>query len=324
MISIIIPVYNAENFLCSTVDSILSQNSLDYELLLVDDGSQDQSGKICDEYARQDSRVRVFHKQNGGVSSARNMGIENSNGEWLMFVDSDDKVLLSALNTINDCLNIPEGQYQDLILFRHQRNGVSIDVPLGKTVSVSQYLKKILSYKIEPAPWAKLYRSSRIGSLRFNEDLKIGEDLLFNFEYVAKIKDNCRIMYCDKDVYSYNLRQDSAMHMCNIGNEYKKLNNIAIPIMKSYIGENFCNEISMFEAINLFASFRNEGKLPSSEEQIRMQQLSRRINNLQPDDIITRYLYIVSFSLAFGRLFLLYRFVRVKLKARLRKMYISL
>lgn len=63
MISIIIPVYNAENFLCSTVDSILSQNSLDYELLLVDDGSQDQSGKICDEYARQDSRVRVFHKQ---------------------------------------------------------------------------------------------------------------------------------------------------------------------------------------------------------------------------------------------------------------------
>ena len=71
MISIIIPVYNAENFLCGTVDSILSQNSLDYELLLVDDGSQDQSGKICDEYARQDSRVRVFHKQNGGEVSAR-------------------------------------------------------------------------------------------------------------------------------------------------------------------------------------------------------------------------------------------------------------
>lgn len=324
MISIIIPVYNAENFLCSTVDCILSQNSLDYELLLVDDGSQDQTGKICDEYARQDSRVRVFHKQNGGVSSARNMGIENSKGEWLMFVDSDDKVLSSAFDTINDFLNSLERQNQDFILFRHQCNGVSIEAPFGQTISVCEYLKKLLNYKMAPAPWAKLYRSSRIGTLKFNEALKIGEDLLFNFEYVAKIKDNCRIMYCDKDVYSYNLRQDSAMHMCNIGNEYKKLNNIAIPIMKSYIGENLCNEISMFEAINLFASFRNEGKLPSSEEQIRMQQLSRRISNLHPDDIITRYLYVVSFSLALGRLYLLYRFVRAKLKARLRKRYISL
>lgn len=324
MISIIIPVYNAEKYLCGTVDSILLQNSLDYELLLVDDGSQDKSGKICDEYARQDSRVRVFHKQNGGVSSARNMGIENSNGEWLMFVDSDDKVLSSALNSIKDCLNKLEGQNQDLILFRHQCNGVSIDAPLGQTVSVSEYLKKILSYKIESAPWAKLYRSSCIGTLRFNENLKIGEDLLFNFEYVAKIKDNCRIMYCDKDVYSYNLRQDSAMHMRNIGNEYKKLNNIAIPVMKSYIGEYFYNELSMFEAVNLFASFRNEGKFPSSEEQIRMQQLSRRISNLHPNDIITKYLYVVSFSLVLGRLYLLYRFVRAKLKTRLRKMYISL
>ena len=92
MISIIIPVYNAENFLCSTVDSILSQNSLDYELLLIDDGSKDKSGKICDEYARQDGRVRVFHKKNGGVSSARNLGLDNAKGEWVSFVDADDWV----------------------------------------------------------------------------------------------------------------------------------------------------------------------------------------------------------------------------------------
>ena len=104
-ISIIIPVYNAEKNLCSTVDSILSQNSLDYELLLIDDGSQDQSGKICDEYASQDCRVRVFHKQNGGVSSARNLGIDKATGEWIFFVDSDDIVLPSALEFISTCIS---------------------------------------------------------------------------------------------------------------------------------------------------------------------------------------------------------------------------
>ena len=89
MVSIIVPVYNTEKFLHRCIDSILAQTYTDFELLLIDDGSKDSSGAICDEYAVKDARVRVFHKENGGVSSARNLGLDNAKGEWITFVDSD-------------------------------------------------------------------------------------------------------------------------------------------------------------------------------------------------------------------------------------------
>lgn len=90
LISIIVPVYNVEKYLSRCIDSILSQTFFDFEILLIDDGSTDGSPIICDKYANKDSRVRVFHKKNGGVSSARNMGLEYALGEWITFVDSDD------------------------------------------------------------------------------------------------------------------------------------------------------------------------------------------------------------------------------------------
>ena len=91
-VSVVVPVYNAEKYIDRCIDSILSQTFEDFELILVDDGSPDKSGKICDNYAAKDNRVKVIHKQNGGVSTARNVGIENSTGEYIMFVDSDDYI----------------------------------------------------------------------------------------------------------------------------------------------------------------------------------------------------------------------------------------
>lgn len=91
-ISVIVPVYNVEVYLGDCLDSILNQTYRDFELILVDDGSTDNSGRICDEYKERESRIRVFHKENGGQSSARNLGIEKSNCEWLCFIDSDDIV----------------------------------------------------------------------------------------------------------------------------------------------------------------------------------------------------------------------------------------
>ena len=111
-ISVIIPVYNAESTLRRCVDSVLAQTYTDFECLLIDDGSTDKSGEMCDEYAAKDSRVRVFHKENGGVSSARNVGLDNAKGEWITFLDSDDYIeeefLGSIVNTgnaelIRDC-----------------------------------------------------------------------------------------------------------------------------------------------------------------------------------------------------------------------------
>lgn len=89
-ISIIVPVYKAEAYLLRCVDSLLAQTFTDFEVLLIDDGSPDRSGEICDDYARKDARVRVFHQTNGGVSVARQRGVENAKGEWITFVDADD------------------------------------------------------------------------------------------------------------------------------------------------------------------------------------------------------------------------------------------
>lgn len=99
-ISVIVPVYNAERYLHRCVDSILSQTFSNFELLLINDGSKDSSGAICDEYAAKDPRVRVFHKENGGVSSARNLGLDNACGEWIAFVDSDDWISENYLESM--------------------------------------------------------------------------------------------------------------------------------------------------------------------------------------------------------------------------------
>lgn len=90
MLSVIVPVYNAEEYLRKCIDSILYQTYSDLELLLINDGSTDSSGAVCDEYARRDERVRVIHKENGGVSSTRNLGLDLAQGEWITFVDADD------------------------------------------------------------------------------------------------------------------------------------------------------------------------------------------------------------------------------------------
>ena len=92
IVTIIEPVYKAEKYLSCCIDSILAQSFKDFELLLIDDGSPDSSGQICNEYASKDNRIHSFHKENGGVSSARNMGIDNAQGEWICFIDSDDWV----------------------------------------------------------------------------------------------------------------------------------------------------------------------------------------------------------------------------------------
>ena len=99
-ISVIVPVYNVEKYLRRCIDSILSQTFSDFELLLIDDGSKDKSGEICDEYAAKDARVRVFHKENGGVSSARNLGLDNAKGDWITFSDSDDELLPDAFEAV--------------------------------------------------------------------------------------------------------------------------------------------------------------------------------------------------------------------------------
>lgn len=187
LVSIIVPVYNAEKYLNRCIDSILSQTMTDFELLLIDDGSKDNSGRICDEYAEKDARVRVFHKSNGGVSSARNLGLDNAKGKWITFVDADDRC---SCNYLEHLLSKVDDDTDLIISYAVicDSTGEKAEVYPEYRVNATNFERLFVDSDMHwhTSPWAKLYRASIIyeNSLRFNEMMHIGEDADFLFSFM--------------------------------------------------------------------------------------------------------------------------------------------
>ncbi len=191
-ISVIVPVYNVEKYLPRCIDSILAQTFTDFELLLIDDGSPDNSGMICDEYAVKDERIRVFHKMNGGVSSARNLGLDCAKGEWICFIDSDDWVDDSYLENFIRQLS-PD---TDLVLqsfWIHVEDTQSVQTVLlpDMTVEGNDRLVRWL----EDAKgvhngfiWHRLFKAEIIREehIRFIEGVSFAEDGWFFFQYLKR------------------------------------------------------------------------------------------------------------------------------------------
>lgn len=211
-ISVIVPVYKAEKYLHRCVDSILAQTFTDFEVLLIDDGSPDRSGEICDEYAKKDARVRVFHKENGGVSSARNMGIEKAKGEWLMFVDSDDMLTPQALKfclahtdgvsmVCCDCQSVHEDGIKE-----YPRRKVYAPEIIGSL----QMVKDILCYNTLCGPVCKLIFREIIGRERFCTSLRKGEDAQFWVSVLIRSK--IKIYRCSEIIYKYRILRTSLSH----------------------------------------------------------------------------------------------------------------
>lgn len=187
LISVIVPVYNSERTLRQCVDSILGQHSKRFELLLIDDGSQDGSVAICDEYSAKDIRVKTFHKTNGGVSSARNLAIDNARGKWICFIDSDDYVtdaFFDGVSESNDDLLI-----KGYMTFDEHGNVECKDSQyFSKANTISSFWEEYFDDTITRGPISKFYKKDLLEDLRFLEDMKIGEDAYFVFKYLAKCK----------------------------------------------------------------------------------------------------------------------------------------
>ena len=187
MISVIVPIYNAEKYLHRCIKRILTQDYTELELLLIDDGSTDNSGTICDEYAIKDNRIRVFHKENGGVSSARNWGLDKAIGEYIMFVDSDDYMLSGMLEVM---LSTLKAKSADLVVCGTTETGGGYWRPITDVdYSINQLKENFVSLlhtELLSPPWNKIYKKEIIGSNRFCEDISFGEDLLFNIQYLEK------------------------------------------------------------------------------------------------------------------------------------------
>lgn len=207
-ISVIVPVYNVEKYLTQCIESILSQTYQEFELLLIDDGSEDNSGSICDHYSNIDSRVHVFHKENGGVSSARNMGIEHAKGEWVCFVDSDDWI---DKDTFEYITGLWKGA--DFLQFGYRRTG-------GTASEYSYVPSKVLRYSMHVYCTKRIYHSAICGYLlklniikkykiSFPNHIKYGEDQAFILKTLIC---SSEIVILDRHFYNYRDREGSAMH----------------------------------------------------------------------------------------------------------------
>ncbi|MBE6534229.1 MAG: glycosyltransferase [Ruminococcaceae bacterium] len=210
-ISVIVPVYNVEKYISSCLDSILSQTHTDLEIICVNDGSTDSSGQILDEYAKKDSRIKVFHKENGGVSSARNLALENATGEYIGFVDSDDYIapdMYSSLlsNIVDNNADIAECGIAYVTENGDAKNGVSKVYSLSEQ---KQILKAFFLKDMGIVIWNKIFKSEIVNNQRFNENYKIGEDSLFLYNC---LKDANKIVGIDTVGYYYLQRESSVMH----------------------------------------------------------------------------------------------------------------
>ncbi len=195
-ISVIVPVYNVEKYLSRCIDSILAQTFTDFELLLVDDGSKDNSGSICDEYAKKDSRIKVFHTENRGASAARNLGLNKAFGEYISFVDSDDWIEKSFYDDffMNEELDY-DIYFQNYIC--HQYNGETDFKELKACSAHGESVNDAIFYLLKELKfgwtWSKLFRNSIINNynIRFKEDISLHEDELFTLQYCQHINSLC-------------------------------------------------------------------------------------------------------------------------------------
>lgn len=209
-ISVIIPVYNTEKYLRECLDSVLAQTFTDFEVLVINDGSTDSSGKICDEYAEKDSRIKVFHKENGGVSSARNLGLDHAKGEWICFVDSDDEVLEDALQNYVDSIKSTDA---DIIISNYivkYEKGIENSVKLGLNTSDLQnndLIKDIIDGKIHGSLCNKIVKADILKKFRFDPEIIYMEDKLLLIKLLLQ---EPRVFFMDKNTYVYIQRQNSA------------------------------------------------------------------------------------------------------------------
>ena len=182
-ISVIVPIYNTENYIAGCIDSILHQTYTDLELILVDDGSKDNSLSICRQVALTDTRIHVLHQENKGVTAARKLGLEYARGEFICFVDSDDKITSNALE----------------ILFSNMRDGVDIvicDSERSGYATGNEFLNQLLKNEILISLWGKLYRKELLissGALDIRREINIGEDYLANIKMALLVS---RIVMC--------------------------------------------------------------------------------------------------------------------------------
>lgn len=211
MISVIIPVYNVAPYLAKCLDSVIKQTYTDIEIIIIDDGSTDESGEICDYYTTLDNRIQVIHKDNAGLSSARNVGMDNAKGEWIFFIDSDDWLNINVLNNLylfaisNECDIVQCNHYyayDNYLLYRlatKKENKINV---LDRKEAIRQL---IINDRIKNFAWGKIYKTDLLRNLKFPEG-KYFEDSFWQHLVFHRAS---KIGIINTPSYFYRQRKDS-------------------------------------------------------------------------------------------------------------------
>ena len=229
LISIIIPVYNVRKYLEECLDSVINQTYKNIEIICVNDGSTDNSLELLYEYSKKDSRIKIIDKKNGGVSSARNLGIKNAIGEYIYFVDSDDWI---ELNLIEEFVNVIKTEEVDIVRCNHYKNQNENNISFDKTISnkkvedkeINECIEKIVEGKI-PAyvPCLIAKKEIVLKTNLFDEKIVLMEDTLFYIDLFSKCKS---IYFLDKPLYHYRTNLESCTQYKE--NYVRNINNIIL------------------------------------------------------------------------------------------------
>ena len=206
LIGVVVPVYKVEKYIAECIDSILAQTYTNFHLILVDDGSPDDAGKICDEYAKKDKRITVIHQENAGVTRARARGVEEAeNCEWITFVDGDDMLTPIALQELH---TIAEKGYE-IVLTDNVLHYTRFDT---ESITVNRFQELLISEKVSSAPWGKIFRRKLFTPSTFDIPRKIvmGEDLIMNLHLASCCKSSIGVIH--SPIYHYNIHIDNICH----------------------------------------------------------------------------------------------------------------
>ncbi|MBO5359169.1 MAG: glycosyltransferase family 2 protein [Clostridia bacterium] len=254
-ISVIVPVYNVEKYLKKCINSILKQSFIDFELILVDDGSPDKSGEICDNYAAKDNRIKVIHKQNGGVSAARNDGIRAASGEYIMFVDSDDYIdsqMLESLLEKNICNADMVISSIKMVCKEKSYDFVMQEREYSPKELIEDYCLENFPKICFCGPCCKLYKKSVLdaNAIKFNEKMSLGEDTYFNLQYISVIKN---IITTDEIHYFYMRDNEDSLFTKFRSNYYSDIRSVYVKTC-DLIDELECSDAAKENIIKNYAN----------------------------------------------------------------------
>lgn len=258
LISIIVPVYKVEKYLERCIDSILNQSYRNFELILVDDGSPDGCGAICDTYAKRDSRISVIHKSNGGLSDARNAGLKLAKGTYIAFVDSDDWISSKYLERLIKVLKLTESDICECEILRTKGNGedlLNVDSEVFRIYDTQEALEMLIrDLDFHQYVWNKLYKRDCLEGIFFDKG-KTNEDEFWTYQIFGKAK---RVVKISEVLYFYYQREDSIM---GTGYNLSRLDALEAKLERLLFIEDNFPALSDIAKVNLYSSCIYSGQM---------------------------------------------------------------